>query len=68
MIRIRIRVCVDEKGNWNAAGWGGPGYGGGVEDDGIADGMPGKSNESWYWVEADVPLPRVELVQGVVRA
>lgn len=67
MIRIRIRVCVDEQGNWNAAGWGGPHATTDPDVGAIFDGMPGLAPHEWYWVEADVPLPRVELVQGVVR-
>ena len=68
-MKIRIAVIVDDKGRWNAAGYGEPGKDFGDQAKEIAiDGMgePDCEVEKLYWIEAEVEIPKVETVQGNV--
>ena len=64
-VRVRVAVAVDPDGTWNAVGWSGA-----KDDDdmvGLALDMVG-TQESVYWLTADLPLPAtVEIPAEVTR-
>lgn len=53
-VRVRIAVAVDKDGDWRA--WGD------VEEVVVFGG------EALHWVEADIPLPQPQTVEGEVVA
>ena len=66
-VKVRIAVAVDSQGNWAASGWSGKGDPGAASDymadiarDGVGEG------EALYWVEAEIPMPEVQTIQGDV--
>ena len=65
-MKIRIAVAVTLDGEWNACGWGRPGME--IPDkrkmDLAVEGVAG--SEARYWVEAEVEIPHVKTVKGVV--
>ncbi len=68
--RVRIAVAIDEKGNWSCAGW--SSKSGDYLDDELKsmamDCLEPDGIEKVYFVEADLPLPVAETVQGDVAA
>ena len=81
-VRVRIQVGVNDLGQWCAQGWslGGPRPESWGEDDGevrqcpdedydrgfLFDGLAEHRSEHVVWIEADVPLPGVVVVEGEV--
>lgn len=65
-VKVRIAVAVDRRGEWAAAGW--SAYGGGEPVD-VLDGHLEEleCGERFYWVEAQLEVPEVEVVQGETR-
>lgn len=66
-ITARIAVCVDPKGNWSAAGWGDAEQTHHKEAmssalDGVGEG------EARYWVEVELQLPTVPVVNAVAES
>ena len=66
-VRVRIAVAVDEKGVWSAAGWAPRS---GREKDAAdtmariaRNGVEGGPHQL-HWIEADVPVPTSETIQG----
>ena len=61
-VKIRIAVCVDEKGEWNSSGWKGGRDNDKMElaSEGIGDG------EARYWIEAELEIPEPKIIQGEV--
>ena len=58
--RVRIAVCIDEDGAWNAAGWR-DAIDGDVSTEAL-DGFEGLSDGGPHhtvWVTAEVPLPEL---------
>lgn len=65
-IRVRIAVAVDTVGKWCASGWGGGECDGDVE--GVAmDGLDSAKHQQIVWVEATVPVPVEQTVEGEVQ-
>lgn len=67
-VKVRIFVAVDPRGMWAASGW--SREDGTVDDEAVMDMAldlidPG---EARYWVEAELPLPSVPVVEGEVKA
>jgi hypothetical protein len=67
-IKVRIAVAVNEKGEWNSAGWNHH------KDDSKADnnkrssaleGLEPGRQEVVYFIEAEVPIP--ESIQGTIQ-
>jgi hypothetical protein len=56
-VKIRVAVAVDEAGNWNSCGWGGPKSPPAYSEqmDIAVDGVD--AGEARYWLEAEVDLP-----------
>jgi len=67
-VRVRIAVAVDPQGNWNAAGWKVHGHQP-EEREFLFCALEGldSSEESCFWVEADLPIPEIQTVQGEVK-
>ena len=68
-MKVRIAVVIDDKGRWNAAGYGEPGKDYEHEAKDIAiDGMgePDCEVEKLVWVEVEIEPPKVETIQGHV--
>ncbi len=63
-VRVRIAVAVDKDGKWSACGL--PSYESWDEamDCWVDDLAPG---EAQYWVEATLPIPAIETVEGEVK-
>ena len=61
-VRVRIAVAVDPSGRWNASGWSTAPTGMEAElaIDGVGEG------ERLFWVEADLPIPVEQVVEGQV--
>ncbi len=62
-VRVRIAVAVDEHGNYHAAGWSGS------KDEHIGETASeffesAEGAEAVHFVEADVPLPESQTIQG----
>jgi hypothetical protein len=67
-VRVRIAVAVNERGEWCCAGWTG-----GKDEDHTRSALEtseyhGGTLEAIHFVEADVPLPVSQTVEGEVRA
>ena len=75
-VRVRIAVCVDQDGFWAASGGRTPANytpeDSDEEDRGLAeDALLGRRDgapRGIVWVEADVPLPAEQTVEGEVQA
>jgi len=62
-VRVRIAVAVCPDGEWAAAGnWEYSGEA--IRDIVFIDELPG--SESWHWIEADIPLPKPQTIEGEV--
>jgi hypothetical protein len=61
-VKVRIAVCVDSKGNWNASGWksGKDSDKMGIASEGVDDG------EARYWIEAELAIPEYTIISGIV--
>ena len=60
-VKVRIAVAVDAQGNWASVGWSGKGdYLRDVAREGVNE------DGTLYWVEAEVPIPSVQVIQGEV--
>lgn len=62
-VKVKIAVAVDPDGDWNANGWSS------ADDDImmmdlVVDTL--KDGEARYWVEAELPVPETQSVQGQV--
>lgn len=65
-VKVRIAVAVDPKGLWSASGWS---FNGrpmieepmDIAIDGVGEG------EARYWITAEIPVPEVREVEGVVE-
>lgn len=68
-VRVRIAVVVDEKGGYNAVGF--------QDSDGFVwsdkeilqtaqDAFDPQGNEAVHFIEADVPLPEPQTIEGKV--
>lgn len=62
-VRVRIAVAVDRKGGWNAVGW--PTIQAETVMDAAEEG--GNGADARYWVEADLPIPEIQTVNGEVK-
>lgn len=64
-VKVRIAVAVNADGNWNSSGWKKA-----KDSDAMDLAQEGlqeiSSCEKVYWVEADIPIPEPEIVQGKV--
>lgn len=60
-VRVRIAVAVGEDGFWSARGW----MTGEVEAKEAVDRLV-DAPHSIFWVEADLPIPQTETVEGTV--
>lgn len=57
-VKVRIAVAVDPSGQWTAAGWPNMEH---VDMCAVDDLGPG---ESYFWVEAELPIPEITTVEG----
>jgi len=78
-VKVKIAVAVDSDGNWNAVGWNliPPKKDvemtenqiaqaeGGMMDDAVD--CLSQTGEARYWVEAELPLPTIDTVDGEVK-
>ena len=66
-VRVRIPVAVAPNGEWNAAGWSGDEREDGLES--VLEGMPHQFKDHQIrvsYIEADVPLPEDNTIEGKV--
>lgn len=61
-VRVRIAVVVDPSGYWNSCGWG---TGGDSEKMALAVETM-EEGESRFWLEADLPVPEVPVIDAEV--
>lgn len=64
-VKVRIAVAVTPEGEWNACGWSGAES----DDDKMSicvDSLA--SGEKRYWLEAELEVPSVDVVQASVSA
>ena len=64
-VKVRIAVGVTPEGEWNACGWSGAAS----DDDKMSicvDSLA--SGEKRYWLEAELEVPSVDVVQASVSA
>lgn len=64
-VKVRIAVAVTPEGDWNACGWSGTAS----DDDKMSicvDSLA--SGEKRYWLEAELEVPSVDVVQSSVSA
>lgn len=73
-VRVRIAVAVDQAGNWSA-------YGATAETErsmrftasdsravhDVVEDFGNETVEAFHWVEADIPLPVAQTIQGTVE-
>ena len=66
-VKVRIAVAVDTQGNWASSGWSEKGdqvdineYMADIARECVGEG------EALYWVEAEIPMPEVQTIQGDV--
>ena len=64
IVRVRIAVAVSPNGEWAAAGYSGNKSDNDVKEMVFIDGLP--DGEQFHWIEADVPIPQVETIEGKV--
>lgn len=64
-VRVRIAVAVDEEGRWNAAGWRSTNSDSLMQDIAV-EGMDSDSIIALHWIEANIPLPIAEVIEGEV--
>ena len=64
-VKVRIAVAVTPEGDWNACGWSGTAS----DDDKMSicvDSLA--AGEKRYWLEAELEVPSVDVVQSSVSA
>jgi hypothetical protein len=68
-VRVRIALAVDSKGRWSACGW--VGDSGRLDDEEYAghaqESLDSGLDQLVHFIEADVPLPTSETIQGEVK-
>jgi hypothetical protein len=63
-VRVRAAVAIDSRGRWEAAGYHG------WDDHTTPDSLLNESrlpNKALHWIEADVPVPTTQKIQGAVQ-
>ena len=63
VVRVKIAVVVDERGNWSALGWKGDPK---LTTELLLDTFDPDGNQVVHFVEADVPLPEYKTIKGEV--
>lgn len=62
-VRVRIAIAIDVNGRWNASGWTDDG---GAGKDVAIDGLEGDANYVVHNIEANVPVPQSQTIEGEV--
>lgn len=69
-VKIRIPVAVDPKGRWTAYGWSTGDASGPANHDELLETVDMSDcgpNERLFWITAELPVPAVEEVAGLVE-
>lgn len=65
-VRVRIAVAVSDEGDWCARGLSGSQDSDAV-DSAFMHLSPARSHEAVHWIEADVPIPTPQTIQGEAK-
>lgn len=61
-VRVRIAVAIDPAGRWNSCGW----WAGSDAEKMALVGEVLNEGESRFWLEADLPVPEVPVIDAEV--
>ncbi len=63
-MKIRIKLAINTEGNWCAMGW--QGMGDQDANDTIYESVHQEGSLMEYWIEADVPVPGIPVIEATV--